>query len=160
MKKALSIALMTSLSVTPLIGCASSSSSVSAQYVSEHQYSNLNCDQIALETRRISARVSEISGQQDDAATADAVAMGVGLIVFWPALFALALTDDQEAELGRLKGEYEALERAAISRGCHSGQPSSTTVAPTSTAPQTPTTAEPRTTRSAPFGPGPRYQAR
>lgn len=44
--------------------------------------------------------------------------MTVGLVVFWPALFVLAATDDHSAELGRLKGEYEALERAAHKRKC------------------------------------------
>lgn len=39
--------------------------------------------------------------------------MGVGLVLFWPALFFLA-GDDQKEELARLKGEYEALEKASI----------------------------------------------
>jgi len=67
---------------------------------------------------RVSARVSEVSGKQDDSATADAVSMGVGLVLFWPALFFLAATDDQKEELGRLKGEYEALQRVSTQKKC------------------------------------------
>ncbi|MEA3643102.1 MAG: hypothetical protein VBE63_24640 [Lamprobacter sp.] len=43
--------------------------------------------------------------------------MGVGLVLFWPALFFLA-GDDQKEELSRLKGEYEALQQAAIRQDC------------------------------------------
>jgi hypothetical protein len=67
---------------------------------------------------RVNSRVRTVSGQQDSAATADAVSMGVGLVLFWPALFFLAATDDQKHELGRLKGEYEALQRASTRKKC------------------------------------------
>ena len=41
--------------------------------------------------------------------------MGVGLLLFWPALFALEGGDGPEAaEYARLKGEYEALRQAAV----------------------------------------------
>jgi hypothetical protein len=40
------------------------------------------------------------------------------LILFWPALFFLASGDDKKAELAHLKGEYEALEHAAIQKNC------------------------------------------
>ena len=42
---------------------------------------------------RVSAKVTEVTGDQESAATTDAVAMGVGLVLFWPALFVLAGTD-------------------------------------------------------------------
>lgn len=37
--------------------------------------------------------------------------MGVGLMLFWPALFSLA-AGDEKAELARLKGEFEAMDTA------------------------------------------------
>jgi hypothetical protein len=43
--------------------------------------------------------------------------MGVGLFLFWPALFLLSESDHRE-ELGRLRGEYEALQQAAIEKQC------------------------------------------
>jgi hypothetical protein len=45
------------------------------------------------------------------------VALGVDLVLFWPALFFMPGKDNEE-ELGRLKGEYEALKSAAIEKGC------------------------------------------
>jgi len=43
--------------------------------------------------------------------------MGVGLVLFWPALFFLA-GEDKKEELARLKGDYEALQQAAIRQDC------------------------------------------
>lgn len=103
--------------VLTLVGCASSSENVSATYVSPLEYESYNCDQISNELGRVSRRVHEVSGAQDDVASDDAVAMGVGLILFWPALFFIA-GDDHADELGRLKGEYEALEKVAIEKEC------------------------------------------
>ena len=100
-----------------LSACAKSPDKISAAYISPLQYQNYNCDQIRSEYERISFRVMEVSGKQKDASTRDAVATGVGIVLFWPALFFLA-SGDHEEELARLKGEYEALERAAIEKNC------------------------------------------
>ncbi len=107
-------AIMISLT---LAGCASSSSSVGAHYVSPLQYQSYDCDQLEMEYSRISRRVAEVTGRQDDAAARDAVGMGVGLILFWPALFLLAGSDHAD-ELGRIKGEAEAIEQASIQKSC------------------------------------------
>ncbi len=43
--------------------------------------------------------------------------MGVGLVIFLPALFFL-IGDDKKEEIARLKGEFDALEQAAIQKNC------------------------------------------
>lgn len=101
-----------------LASCASSSSSIKPRYVSEAQYSGHSCEMIASDLERVTREAAAIAGEQDSAHAADAVFMTVGLLVFWPALFGLAFTPDQEAELSRLLGEKEALERAANRKGC------------------------------------------
>lgn len=98
-------------------GCATRSDNISGTYVSPIRYQNYNCDQINEEMDRLGHKVAEIAGAQDATATKDAVAMTVGVIVFWPALFFLAGGDKKE-ELARLKGEYDALESAAIQNQC------------------------------------------
>lgn len=98
-------------------GCATSPDKVSAQYVSPLQYGNLSCDQIREEMVRVSAHVREVAGVQQRKHNNDAVAMGVGLVLFWPALFFMVGGDKKE-ELGRLKGEYDALDQAAIQKDC------------------------------------------
>ena len=43
---------------------------------------------------------------------------GAGIILFWPTLFFLRGTKEQEAEYARLKGEYKALDRVAVKKNC------------------------------------------
>ncbi len=111
-----SLVLLLAVSFTG--GCASRSSSIKAAYVSPLEYHNYNCDQIGQEMSRIGRRSSQASDEQDSVATKDAVAMGVGLVLFWPSLFFLAAGDDKKEEISRLKGEYEALEQCAIQKDC------------------------------------------
>ena len=114
MKKITSLVLLCAFAIS---GCAQRSEGIKATYVSPMQYQSYDCKQIEMEINRVSRRVSEVTGQQDSQANKDAVAMGVGLVLFWPALFFL-IGDDKKEELGRLKGEYEALEQAAIEKKC------------------------------------------
>jgi hypothetical protein len=100
------------------VGCASSSSDIQPQYISEVQYQHLSCAQIAQEVQRVSRRVAEVSGVQDEKASNDAVATGVALVLFWPAAFFIKGDGATAAELGRLKGEFEALERTSNRKGC------------------------------------------
>lgn len=102
---------------TLLAGCATRSENIEATYQSPMQYQSHDCDQIQMEMVRVSSKVREISGAQDSEATKDAVALGVGLVIFWPALFFM-MGDDKEADIGRLKGEYDALHQAAIMKKC------------------------------------------
>lgn len=101
-----------------LASCATSPKNVSAQYVSPIAYQAYDCSQISMEMQRIGARVSEVTGQQQRAANNDALAMGVGLVIFWPALFFLASDNNKKEELSRLKGEYEALQQTATMKHC------------------------------------------
>jgi len=66
---------------------------------------------------RVSNQVRTVAGVQDKEASNDAVAMGVGMVLFWPALFFLA-GDDKEQELAQLKGEHQALQQSAIQKEC------------------------------------------
>lgn len=100
-----------------LAGCASQPEDINPQYVSPAQYQSYNCRQIEGEMQRVSSRVRQVTGEQKSEADGDAVALGVGLVLFWPALFFM-IGKDQEEELARLKGEYEALETASIQKDC------------------------------------------
>ncbi len=42
----------------------------------------------------------------------------VGVVIFWPALFFIGGDKGNAAELGRLKGEMEAVEQAATRKNC------------------------------------------
>ncbi|QBQ53073.1 metal ABC transporter ATP-binding protein [Nitrosococcus wardiae] len=102
-----------------IVGCASSPDKIQTSYVSPMQYKNYDCDQIAGELGRISHRANELHGNLKKTADNDKAQMALGMVVFWPALFFLEGGDGPEAaEYGRLKGERDALEKAAIQKKC------------------------------------------
>jgi predicted small secreted protein len=101
-----------------LSACATAGKDVASAYVSPIQYANYSCEQLQAELARVSVRVNQLTGRLDEAASNDRAIAGVGAIIFWPALFALGGTKQQEAELSRLKGEYEALTTAASGKTC------------------------------------------
>jgi hypothetical protein len=115
MKKFLALTLAVAVC---LAGCATASKDIASTYVSPMQYHSYDCNQIAAEVARIQVRVSQLGGRLDEAASNDKALMGVGLVLFWPALFALGGTKQQEAEYAHLKGEYDALQQAAIQKKC------------------------------------------
>lgn len=108
---------ITLASLMLLGGCADKSSEISATYVSPLAYKSYDCDQLEQEYLRLQRRGSEIMKSQDDTASDDSVAMGVGLVLFWPALFFID-SDDAREEVGRIKGELEAVEQASIQKKC------------------------------------------
>ncbi len=114
MNKIVAIAVSASM----LAACATAPDRIQGSYVSPMQYSGYDCDQIRAELMRVSGRVREVAGAQKRQANNDAWAMGVGLVLFWPALFFLAGGSDRKEELSRLKGDYDALEQAAIQKKC------------------------------------------
>ncbi|MFW5724583.1 MAG: hypothetical protein ACOCWF_08480, partial [Halochromatium sp.] len=109
--------LSATLALTLVVGCSTPPDKISASYVSPMQYSDYSCDQIKREMGRVQRQLAQVTGAQKKHADNDAVAMGVGLVLFWPALFFLA-GDAQKEDLARLKGEYEALQQAAIRQDC------------------------------------------
>ncbi len=142
MKKAICYAVIATI-VLP--GCATGSRDVATNYVSPMQFQSYDCDQLASETQRIQSRVNQLAGRLDEAASNDKAIMGVGLILFWPALFALGGTKQQEADYARLKGEYEAIQQSAVAKRCPGlvGSPTDTAKKPTANAAVQPqTTAE------------------
>ena len=99
-------------------GFASSSDTITGSYTSPLQYQTYSCQQMGEEAQRISARVAQVSGVQDQKRTNDAVATTAAIIIFWPAAFLVGGNDQNTAELARLKGEFEAVEKASIQKNC------------------------------------------
>lgn len=99
-------------------GCATASKDISASYVSPMQYQSYDCEQLAGEAQRIQARVAQVGGRLDEAASNDKIITGVGCVILWPSLFFLGGTKQQEAEYARLRGEYDAVHQAAIAKKC------------------------------------------
>ena len=114
MKKSLSFLVI----ITMLGGCATGSSKIVPAYVSPMQYKDYSCDQMTAEMQRLSGRANQLAGRLDKAEENDKMIMGAGMLLFWPALFALGGTKEQESEYARLKGEYDAIHQMAIQKNC------------------------------------------
>lgn len=112
-----SIALLASVAVF-MTGCSTASKDIAPTYISPNQYSSYDCAQIDAENQRLTNRVSQLGGRLDEAAANDKAIGVVGAVLFWPALFALGGTKNQEAEYARLKGEHDALQQVAIQKRC------------------------------------------
>lgn len=122
-----------------IAGCASSTKDISTNYISPVQYQSYDCNQLQNEAVRVQSRVTQLGGRIDEASANDKAITGIGMILFWPALFALGGNKQQEAEYGRLKGEYEAIQQSSVEKRC--GQ-----------MPQQPTVANAPTTTVTPSG--------
>lgn len=103
-----------------MAGCSTAAKDISAAYVSPMQYQSYDCSQLAVETQRIHSRVNQMTGRLDESASNDKAITVASTLLFWPGLFFLGGTKQQEADYGRLKGEYEAVQQAAISKKCKS----------------------------------------
>ncbi len=106
------------LAAFAIAGCASKSSDIAAVYASPLAYENLSCRQLVEEAQRVSHRAAVSAGAQDTQASRDALATGVGAIIFWPALLAIGGDKGNAAELARLKGEMEAIEQTSTRKNC------------------------------------------
>ena len=100
------------------VGCSTASKDITASYASPLPYQGYNCEQLAAENARIEARAAQLGNRLDQASRNDKGLVVVGALLFWPALFALGGTREQEAEYARLKGEHDALQQSQIAKGC------------------------------------------
>lgn len=117
------VLLTAAVLATVLTGCATDPKKISAAYVSPTKYRPFDCDQLATESEHIERRSIELFHSMKKEADADKWQMGVGLILFWPVLFALEGGDGPEAaEYSRLKGEYEAVRVSSVEKKCEFSQ--------------------------------------
>ena len=118
MKHTIGLLFVGGLLLAALSACATSPSQIQGTYVSPSTYASYNCRAIVSERNRVVNKVNELSGTQQEKSTNDAVATGVGVVLFWPALFVLAAGSDLEPQIASLKGHYEALTAAGTEKGC------------------------------------------
>lgn len=115
MKKMICVALLAATAGA----CASRSDNIGAAYVSPVAYQGYSCRQLAQEAARVSSRAAQAVGAQDQKASNDAVATGVGVVLFWPALFFIKGDGGSAAEVANLKGQMQAIEEVSIQKRCN-----------------------------------------
>jgi hypothetical protein len=116
MKRIICLAVVTAL----VYGCATNPDKIDAAYVSPMKYKGYDCDQIAVEMDHVGHRTTSLYHKLKQTRNNDNIQMGIGLILFWPALFFLEGGDGPEAaEYAQLKGEHEALRQSAVAQKCN-----------------------------------------
>jgi hypothetical protein len=70
------------------------------------------------ETDAVQQQAAEVAYAVDSRAGNNIIALGIGVTVFWPALLAMRPDGPEAAELGVLRGRFEALRSAAAARAC------------------------------------------
>lgn len=100
-----------------LSACAAQPEAIAPAYISPAAYSGMTCQQLNADAARINARLASATGQQARQADNDATMTAVALLLFWPAAFAIG-GNDQSGTIAQLRGEAEAIQAAAIRRGC------------------------------------------
>ena len=101
-----------------LSACATPPKDIAPTYVSTGLYENLSCAQLRLEAEAVSSRAAQAYGTQDRNRSQDAAMTGVSIILFWPAAFFLKGDGAAAAEVGRLKGEMQAIEQVNRVKNC------------------------------------------
>lgn len=99
-------------------GCATRSADVQPAKVDPSDFQPWSCGRLQDEMDRVQQRAVELSWIVDERAGQHVVALGVGLMVFWPALLAMRPDGAESEALADLKGRFEALHEAARRNAC------------------------------------------
>lgn len=109
-----------------LAGCASDPNKIGGTYVSPYKYRAYDCDQIILELDYVSRRAEQLytslkgEAKKDQAQAGGFTALGFFTLgIGWLGLTTLEGGDGPESyEYANMKGEYDALRRAATEKKC------------------------------------------
>lgn len=103
-----------------LSACAKGAEQVTSNHVPSQMYSSESCTSLRQKQAEIVYDVNTLTGKQNSKARTDAIAVGVGVVLFWPALFLLAKDAGNTQALADAKGRYETIDRVGKSKGCWS----------------------------------------
>ena len=109
------------LAVTSLAlvsACATQPDQIMATPTSTTQYDRMSCRSLGAEQTRIVSSVNVLTAAQKQKANNDAAVMGIGMILFWPALFALKGDKTTAPQLAVAKGQYDAIMSVRSAKGC------------------------------------------
>ena len=111
--------LISTLVVLSLSGCGNvSSNQVIADSVSTYEYDNMTCSAIEAEISHLQRSASEAAGVVDNKKSSQQGKGAAAVLLFWPALFIIDDNSLEAQKYARLKGEYEAAEKAHRIKEC------------------------------------------
>jgi hypothetical protein len=111
-------------------GCATGSAGVHANYAPPMMYQGYSCQQLAMEDQRLRNEVAQLKGDVDQNAQHDRIMTGVGVFLFWPALFFIQGNGEDESTYAELKGQHEAIEQSFVLKNCSDPTAAANTAAP------------------------------
>lgn len=104
--------------MSALAACAPRPETIQGTYTPTAVYENLSCEQLVTEAQTVSNRAHDAANLERRHRTEDTVAVAAGVVIFWPALFFTHGADATAAQVAQLRGEMEAIERAANTKNC------------------------------------------
>lgn len=106
------------LALLALGGCATRSADVTPVPGNPAEFLGWSCARIDDESAAVQRRAAERAWDVDARMGNNVMALGIGFMVFWPALLALQPPGPESEDLARLKGRHEALREAADRLRC------------------------------------------
>jgi hypothetical protein len=100
-----------------LAGCAHGANDIQAEYVPQSMFSGASCDQLMGDVDAVGRKMVSLGAGQDMRVQADRQMMAAAWFLAWPALFFVRGDRDTD-QLARAKGEFRALQQAAVAKGC------------------------------------------
>ena len=101
-----------------VVGCAPAPQNIKPVAQNTSLYEDLSCKSIVAQRNDVVGRVNKLSGDQAALANKDAVATGVALVLFWPAVFLIGSPQETANQLASEKGVYDALTTVGRAKGC------------------------------------------
>lgn len=86
--------------------------------VSQIGDNRLSCNQLESEMGRINYEIQNKSGQKSKGDNKDAALAVTGLILFWPALFFMDLSNADKTELEAMRSRHNHLKSIYTNKGC------------------------------------------
>lgn len=106
------------LSCLLLQGCITRATDVKPSSTDPAEFLGWSCVRIDDELDTVQYRASDVAYAVDERAGNNILALGLGVMVFWPALMAMRPDGLEAVDLARLKGRFDALTQASRSAGC------------------------------------------
>ncbi len=106
-----------------LVGIAAAMSACGARSsnpvaISQPGDKDLTCEQIAGQVQANNTLAVEKAGGKQEVANQNAAAVAVGVLVFWPAMLAMDLSNSEQIELRALQDRNRSLERLYRGKDC------------------------------------------
>lgn len=104
-------------------GCVTRAVDVKPMPANAADFATWDCDRLDDEVDAVQLKAADVAYAVDERVGNNVIALGLGVTIFWPAMFAMRPEGPESQDLARLKGRFEALKTAARQQGCPPANP-------------------------------------